>query len=433
MERPGDFPLSQEQYQLLHTLVQTPSWFVAPNRNIPSHDETPILNLVAEMLERQDANVYRITAGSDGELRDPYKREGVFAERGALEDPSFTVLLYAHVDTVYPDGFPIAWPNPLSLNRHGDTLSGLGVYDMKAGVMEVIDTFQSVDVPDGVRLQVALCHDEEMESWGAIDLVYWLKRRNCVPDLILSPEIATIEKRQGVEGEGQKKDVIVNRIGHVKSTLDVTVPQAHRSQAASLDAEQELNHFRNYISAGFEQDKQSHPYFGKRTDQMRFTEYHVERASGFSNTTNGFIRMSYLNVPGRSVQEVLDWEKKKIDECGKIRNWTRKGLQYTFRPSDGETSYEPYMLNLSGPVEQMVLSSVAHIYGGYKAKSGGSTSDANILRAHFPHVPCFDIGPAGGQPHHREEWVSAESIARNIAWLRYVITEAIPGYLNRGK
>lgn len=425
-QRPSDYPLNDRQYELLQELVRTPSWFSQRGGN----DEALILDKIEDMLsQRMDAEIHRV----DGDPRpskvslDPFRRKSVFAERGTLKDPSFTVMLYAHIDTVFPDGFPKEWSNPLQLSRDGDRLSGLGAYDMKAGAMEVIDIFREVDVPQGVRLQAALCHDEEMESYGALDLVEWLKAKGKVPDLILSPEIATLSKRQ--EADMPKKDIIVNRIGHVKSLFKLIVPQAHRFETSALDAETEYMVLRNHIDAYFQKEKKQHKFFGKRGEDLKINEVMIPRAKGFSNTTEASFRMSYLNVPGHTVREVMEWEMRRIEECDKIRRWTKKGAEILFNQTPNETSYEPYALDLESPKEKMVLSSVASVYGGYKLKGGGSTSDANVFNALLPDAPCFDIGPIGGKAHNREEWVSAASIAKNIEWQRHVITTAIPELL----
>lgn len=423
-------PLEQRQFDILQTLVKTPSWFTRGN---PGHNETQILDVIEELLVQQsDANVHRVgPTERHKELLDPFKRKGVFAERGTVDNADFTLLLYAHIDTVYPDRWPGEWHNPLQLTPDGEKLRGLGAYDMKGGAMSIIDVFRETELPPGLCLQLALCHDEEMESWGALDLVRWLKETDRVPDLIVSPEISTLDKPN--ETDRPKKNVIANRIGHVKSLFELLVPQAHRFRSNALDAETELNYARNYLQASFDRDKRSHTFFGKRTEDFKFIEYMVPRARGFSNTTRGTFRMSYLNVPGHSVKDVLEWESERLREVGKIRNWTHRDATAVFTETPSETSYEPYSLKLQSGKEKMLLKSVADHYGAYKLRGGGSTSDANIFNAAFPESPCFDIGPVGGGAHGMEEWVSGQSVVDNIAWMRHLIGNAIPEYLEAQK
>jgi len=421
-------PLEQRQGEILETLVKTPSWFMrGPTRN----DESQILDIISEMLRQKVGNegVHRVAGDPKKPSLDPHGRKSVFAERGMLDDPEFTLLLYAHIDTVFPDGFPSQWTNPFHLQKDGDKFSGLGVYDMKAGAMEIIDIFRETELPKGLRLQVALCHDEEMESFGALDLVTWLKSTDRVPDLILSPEIATLPKRQ--ETDSPRKDIIANRIGHAKALLELIVPQAHRFNRKALDAEHELNYVRNHLQMHFEKDKVMHENFGKMTEDFRFTEAHVFRAVGFSNTTKGVLRTSYLNMPGHSLQEVVDWQMKRVEECAKIRGWTRKGLISIFNPTHGETSYEPYALNLENHTAKMVLDGVADVYGAYKLKGGGSTSDANIFNAQL--APCYDIGPVGDSAHNRAEWVSGQSMVKNMEFIRHMIQNRIPALFEARK
>lgn len=427
--RPHDCPLNARQYEMLDTLVRTPSWFVPANDQYrrTSHDERQIMERVQGMLSQVgDAKVFRVEGGTSGSV-DRFGRQSVFAERGESKDPAFTIMLYAHVDTVYPDGFPNDWPNPLQLTPVGDRLHGLGVYDMKAGAMAAIEVFREAKIPSGVRLQVALCHDEEMESAGARDLVAWLKERGTPPDLVLSPEIATLTHAE--ERDFPKKDVIASRIGHVKSLVKIIVPQAHRFNRSALDAENELFEARRYLKAMFEQDRKAHRFFGKKAEDLAFNESHVPRAKGFSNTTNGALRLSYLNVPGNSVQDVLEWEKARLDEVAKIRDWTRKHGEVVFSRTPGETSYDPYAIDTRTDLSRAVLKGVSHVYGGYKLRGGGSTSDANILNGAFGDAPCFDIGPTGGDAHHRGEWVSAQSVAKNIEFLRHMVEEGVGQFL----
>jgi acetylornithine deacetylase/succinyl-diaminopimelate desuccinylase-like protein len=428
--RPPDSPLNARQYETLETLVQTPSWFVPLNdqhRRTP-HDERQIMEKIEEMLSQvDDATIFRVEGNASGSL-DRFGRYSMFAVRGELNDPTFTILLYAHVDTVYPDGFPQEWHNPLQLTPDGDKLHGLGVYDMKAGAMAAIDVFREAKLPPGVRLQIAMCHDEEMESAGARDLTAWLNERGTPPDLVLSPEIATLTNVD--ERDFPKKDVVASRIGHVKSLAKIIVPQAHRFNRSALDAENELSEARRYLKAMFERDRRSHQFFGKKAEDLAFTEYHVSRAKGFSNTTNGALRLSYLNVPGNSAQDVIEWEKDRLDEVAKIRDWTRKGGQLLFSRTPHETSYDPYSINTKTDLSRAVLKGVTHVYGGYKLRGGGSTSDANILNGAFGGAPCFDIGPTGGDAHHRKEWVSAQSVAKNIEFLRYMVEEGIRQFLD---
>jgi acetylornithine deacetylase/succinyl-diaminopimelate desuccinylase-like protein len=427
--RPPDCPLNARQYEMLETLVKTPSWFVPPNDQHmrTPHDERQIMDRIEEMLSQvNDAKVFRVAGSTAGSV-DRFGRQSIFAERGELENAQFTILLYAHVDTVYPDGFPNDWHNPLQLTPAGDKLHGLGAGDMKAGAMAAIEVFREAKLPPGVRLQIALCHDEEMESAGARDLVNWINERGTAPDLTISPEIATLTNVE--ERDFPKKDVVASRIGHVKSLVKIMVPQAHRFNRGALDAENELYETRGYLKAMFKRDRKAHPFFRKDAEYLDVTESRVPRARGFSNTTSGMLRLSYLNVPGNSVKDVLDWEKRCIDECAKIRNWTRKQGQVLFTPTPHETSYEPYTIDMKTDVAKAVLQGVKHVYGGYKLRGGGSTSDANILNGAFDGAPCFDIGPVGGDAHHRGEWVSAQSVAKNIEFLMHMVERGIEQFL----
>lgn len=420
-----DASLNLRQLEILEELVGTPSWYAPPNdrHGRQKCDEGGILDTIENYLQEAKIDVHRV-----GRNEAP-NRMSVVAMKGELKNPDFTLLLYAHVDTVYPRGFPNEWKNPLQLRRDNDTLHGLGVYDMKAGVMEIVDILREVDVPLGIRVVGAFCPDEEGDSIGALDAIAWMKKHGIKPDLVLSPEIATMRKRQEKDSP---KDIIVNRVGHVKSLIRLTTPQMHGFDGSAADAGDELLELIAYMKERASTDARQHPNFGKQRERFERKEIRVTRAHGFSNTTAAFLRMSYINFPGHSVSEVIEWERECIDCCAKMRKWNHHSVVELFGQTEGETSYEPYALDLSSEVSQMTLAGVDAVYGGHKLKAGSSTSDANVLVQHFG-VPTFDIGPAGSGAHSMNEQVSASSIARNIVFMRHMLTKQIPQYLDAKK
>jgi glutamate carboxypeptidase len=68
------------------------------------------------------------------------------------------VVLVGHLDTVWPLGTTVAWP----FEVRGDTATGPGCFDMKAGVVQLLFALACVDDLDGVA--VILTTDEEVGS-----------------------------------------------------------------------------------------------------------------------------------------------------------------------------------------------------------------------------------------------------------------------------
>ena len=68
------------------------------------------------------------------------------------------VLLVGHLDTVWPTGTLARWPFAVD----GGTATGPGVFDMKAGVVQLLHALAALGVPEGVA--VLLTTDEEIGS-----------------------------------------------------------------------------------------------------------------------------------------------------------------------------------------------------------------------------------------------------------------------------
>lgn len=68
------------------------------------------------------------------------------------------VLLLGHLDTVWPGGTLDRWP----FDVRGDRATGPGVFDMKAGVLQLFDAVSQLDDADGVWILVT--SDEEIGS-----------------------------------------------------------------------------------------------------------------------------------------------------------------------------------------------------------------------------------------------------------------------------
>jgi glutamate carboxypeptidase len=104
------------------------------------------------------------------------------------------VLLVGHLDTVWPLGTLARWPFSVS----GGRVSGPGVFDMKAGVVQLLFALAAIDAPDGVA--VLLTTDEETGSPTGRALIAET-RPGIQAALVLEPSAAGALKteRKGVD------------------------------------------------------------------------------------------------------------------------------------------------------------------------------------------------------------------------------------------
>jgi glutamate carboxypeptidase len=75
------------------------------------------------------------------------------------------VLLVGHFDTVWPAGTLGRWP----FARNGDTVSGPGAFDMKAGIVQLFEALATLD--DLAGITVVLTSDEEVGSPSSRSLI----------------------------------------------------------------------------------------------------------------------------------------------------------------------------------------------------------------------------------------------------------------------
>ncbi|MFA6328945.1 MAG: M20/M25/M40 family metallo-hydrolase, partial [Candidatus Micrarchaeia archaeon] len=132
-----------EQMALLRKLVSINSVFGS---------EGEMGEFLEAQLARQGFSVRRVEIAPG--------RFNVVGERGSRGKP---ILLYGHMDTVPPYG---EWEggDPFRLREEEDKLSGLGVFDMKAGVAAMLC---ACGERTDRRLRVVFGVDEENDSEGA--------------------------------------------------------------------------------------------------------------------------------------------------------------------------------------------------------------------------------------------------------------------------
>src|SRR3954466_12531126 len=79
--------------------------------------------------------------------------------------PTPRVVLLGHLDTVWPLGTLARWP----FSVDGDRATGPGVFDMKAGLVQLVAALETLDDLDGVGVLVT--GDEEIGSTTSQQLI----------------------------------------------------------------------------------------------------------------------------------------------------------------------------------------------------------------------------------------------------------------------
>jgi acetylornithine deacetylase/succinyl-diaminopimelate desuccinylase-like protein len=337
---------------------------------------------------------------------------------------AFNVLLLAHVDMVEPSS---SYQDPFTMiSDHGvGTKKGAAIYDMKSGVMTVADYLERGTVPDGVTVIGAFVGDEERNSRHA----KVLRQSDIVRDvdLILSPEIATLQRQE----RDYPKDVVIGRRGNLKSQMTISVSRrVHGAVPGNPNAIAASREGRNHLMDKFAAEKLHHPHF----DAPGYDGEELEEIGEYSPIPSWLERpraaqcnfLQYL-VAGNSVEQALEWQRDCVRRLAGTQEWARKGIECVIDRMPERTSYDPYFTDPKDPLlTRLVLPAVDEVYGAHALQTGRSTADTCL----FDGFTIAEIGPVGGNAHDRE-WVSEESLARTLAFYHHLLTNRLREYLQQ--
>jgi glutamate carboxypeptidase len=139
------------------------------------------------------------------------------------------VVLLGHLDTVWPAGTLARWPFEVD----GDRMTGPGVFDMKAGLVQLFAALQSLDDLDGVGVLVT--SDEEIGSTTSQPLIE-ATCRDVRAVLVLEPS-ADGALKVARKGVGMFHLEITGRAAHAglepERGINATVEAAHQLLAAA--------------------------------------------------------------------------------------------------------------------------------------------------------------------------------------------------------
>jgi|GEM_PF-3832960 len=432
--------LSSEHFETLSRLVAVPSPYTQVE---PAGDEVELQELILELLSECDCRISRQEIGDS-------RRFNIIAQKGApIEESKFSVLLYGHSDTIKKKP---QWDSKYELSRNGKTLHGVGVYDMKAGLLVMIDAMRNVQVPPGTTVVAAFCVGEERDSDGIKKLMEWPHIKKI--DLVLSPEIGTMgNDSQGVMVESDyPKDIIVGRPGNVKSALSVTTPDSHGYDVNVADANdawrQLLNHLNTQFNLRCSGSVCTHPNLGNEFIRTRYMETRESAGGEFESVaTRAFSKLAVRIVPPTTIDEIRTWQQQALEQLMLAENWAEQRISAEFTRFG--TSYDPYVIRTDSPKAQAVLRAVEEFYGGVRLSPGKAVADGAYghreMNRHIAvptqysiekfaqrgaveipplppeYVPWLDIGPLGEGAHKRTERVYEESVVRLIECYRMML------------
>lgn len=307
---------------------------------------------------------------------------------GEIGKGSPSILFYGHLDTVdVCEGWET---NPFELKVKNDVAYGLGVYDMKGGLVAILETLKRFR-PKNLKIKVAFGVDEENISEGAHFLVSsgWLKD----VDFAIVPEAATTYENLG------PKMIILGRRGRVAIKIIVRGKSAHGAQPdLGINAIEEASK----IIQGLKRLKlRSHKLLGKSTVcPLKFES----KVDSLSVPDFAEIVIDRHLVPPETEESVLK-EMREMVESLHLR--ARVEVKFVERNTP---FLMPYITPKNNPFVKVVANVVKRRFGEVLYGYGLSVADENYFGARAK-IPVVVLGPKGGNCHAPNEWVSISSIS----------------------
>ncbi len=327
-------------------------------------------------------------------------RFNVIGQRGKRGKP---ILLFGHMDTVPPYG---KWKGkPTKLREEGDSLRGLGAFDMKAGCAAILcATEEKTDR----RIRVAFSVDEENISQGS----HAMLRAGVLGgvEAVLSAEISTSEPCLGT-GE-----ITLGRRG--RCVIEITVPgrsahgaQAHKGISAISEASRLVSHL-ELLNGSLG----THPLLPPPT---QFVRKIYGESTSLSIPDTAVIELDRHMVVPQTPQSVLSQVRQFIASLYASGEFSEiDGKRITARLAPRPNPYlPPYLTDRKNPYVKLLSKIVREKTGRVPKYSYGlSVADDNRLAS--TGVPVFSIGPMGGGEHTCSEWVSKKSYLQLVEILR---------------
>ncbi|MQA25276.1 MAG: M20/M25/M40 family metallo-hydrolase [Micromonosporaceae bacterium] len=288
------------------------------------------------------------------------------------------VVLLGHFDTVWPLGTIADWP----LTVRDGVASGPGVFDMKAGIVQMLTAVELAAEPS--RVSILLTCDEETGSATSRDLIETQARRHRAV-LVCEPS---------ADGGAVK----VAR----KGTAWYRIAVAGRASHAGLEPELGVN-------AGIE-----------LAHQVLALERLASRAGGTTVTPTLLSAGTTANTVPESASlhvDVRAWTRSELDRVNMSVRDLAPHLPEAAVTVNGGINRYPFELAMGLPLLDEVRAAAEEIGATPPegVRSGGG-SDGNFTAA--LGVPTLDgLGAVGAHPHARSEWADVTAMPERVALL----------------
>ena len=297
--------------------------------------------------------------------------------------PRARVLLLGHIDTVWPIGTLDRWP----VSVVGDTITGPGVFDMKAGVVQGLFALNHLDSCDGV--EVLLTSDEEIGSGSSRDLIEDAARR-VEAVLVLEPSAAGALKTSR------------------KGTLSYRVQIAGRAAHAGLEPERGANALIEAAHVVLALEAMARPELGTTITPTMATS---------GSAANTVPAMATLTIDARVL--TLD-EQARIDSELSLIETTVPGTTITVERIHGRP---PLPEAASARLYRLADRLAADLgLGPLTQVAVGGGSDGNFTAA--LGIDTLDgLGPVGDHAHGEGEYALIPAMAERAALVARLIEE----------
>jgi glutamate carboxypeptidase len=344
-------------------------------------------------VESPSADIDAVRRCADAVDEMAVRRLGVAAERVTVDGRVHLrwqwgaprVVLIGHLDTVWPLGTLARWPFTVD----GDVMTGPGVFDMKAGLVQMFAALQRQDDLDGVAVLVTT--DEEIGSTTSQPLIEQTCR-GARAALVLEPS-----------ADGALK---LARKGVAMFTVHVIGRAAH----AGLDPHSGIN-------ASVEAAHQILTVAGLARDELGTTVTPSVVTSGTTVNTVPADATIAIDVRAETGAELRRVEAALHSLAPQLPGAVVKAETTSLRQPLEPTMSAELFARLNRQAAALGIDPLDGV-------SVGGGSDGNLTAA--IGVPTLDgLGAVGGKAHAEGEWASVAAVPQRIALVAALVRDLL--------
>ena len=353
-----------DSYQLLSKLIAIKSVFP---------DEIDLSAFLEKRLAELGFTVEIVTSDSS--------RRNIVATFGSAKH---YLALYGHMDTVTPD--PHYSQDPYKVQRDGNVAHGLGVADMKGGIVAILQLAQFAS-SNNLPVKIVFGVDEENISQGAHDLVNAGVLGDV--DFLISAESGQVKDIH------QQYSICYGRRGRIAVRITVKGKRAHAAEShKAINAITSCASLVTLLSTvSFPQDR----HLGSTNMVVHSI---TGAADSFSVPDECSIVLSALTTPSTKHSQVI----QKLEALARDHD-----INVAVEPLPRPTPYgESYAVDPDNVYLKLIEKQIFAKDKAYPMYAE-SVADENIF-ANRLRIPVISLGPVGGGDHTADEWVSLASI-----------------------